>query len=659
MSNSVMTEMAESDEVWLYPATMPLTSEKERPTFFHSEFDRTVLDCYRDKDMLVAEGFRPQPVIEPVPDSDELWYSIHRPDENDLVLSALLDEYRRVAETDFAIWNLSLRASPVTTLQPKFHVGSISDIKFYFIALERMMFPVYAVPVQVVIDADDCANVLVRFQGSWRPLAEFLNHIKENPPYMARDRKKDWSGKRVSEWHKFIMPRKGPFKLFQLPPEIRNIIYSMVLFDGPAAAFPYAWEWYRSSRHLLHFSRLRQRKVSVPKNTHLEILSVSRRINAEATNCLYNVAGTRFYFRKLEFLHNFMYLPSNVLNSVRFMVLSLSLTDFARLFHAAIIGANGAPTHWHTVLRDIPRLLNVTLMLRFPPLGVDGERCTGLNPDGTTFWGCHTKRTDWLLEYLIPWLQNLPDERLDIGGMVKPAQITRFFTLRKRYHQYQSLFRTYFSELLTPLREYHSVSLKHPQPRWITRGDDGRRLDFEFCIREIPPFQHPGGRPMDCTCKHACDVNPFHQKIWHDNDYDGSPPSEDYDEYENPAWGPNTHTGIDWAGTDLQPYLGEEYRQDLYQRVCEAKRGTFEIPEDHWIEKRIKTLLMRCARMTTTPYIQQKCPEVVQYANLILESGLDGIGSAMQAIATAKRANAEATGAVAKVAAAVYGDEEW
>lgn len=352
----------------------------------------------------------------------------------DPVRRALLQCYRELRKSSFDLFNIEFAIWPASPFRAEIYDEGCSDIKFF--AFKQGWADPHVLPVQVVIGLEGKSHVLVKFNCQWQPFEEWMRTFLPSeadivPPATCDNLGRFWN---YNEKH---------FRFFDLPAEIRDIIYDYAMFpEGHHRVIPF------------HKDLPSYLKVYTPKEVHnLNLLRANQQIREEASKLLY--CRAKFNFRQFKTVEKFITgMQSKNLDHLRHVELHLTPIEFIDLFtffnNLLLKHASNRPCLTVTPADfDVPRLglganalifLKVRrLVLHFKhPAEPGASLKEKFTPDRSRpYWRdfCQKKLVERCLNLARPFTYK-PWDRIEISGYVKNGQRERFFDSLPGYYDH-------------------------------------------------------------------------------------------------------------------------------------------------------------------------------------------------------------------------------
>jgi len=228
------------------------------------------------------------------------------------------------------------------------------------------------------------------------------------------------------------------FRLFELPPEVRNTIYDLALFperDENGAKFTTPFR-----------KRLSSRDFYPPGGHNHRLLHVNRQVYHEASKVLYSQVRFVFYsYSAVERFFNLM--PMRHLNQIQYIELHLSDNDFLMLFgniytrgpkknqpwnrHEWYIGS--IDTFKMNVLEHLEELIiHITHPAQLYPL-LPIQNIKDIKPF------CHKKIVDLILKHAKPFIYR-QHRHVKLAGFVKTSQKTQYMKQLEQFAEMRNEF---------------------------------------------------------------------------------------------------------------------------------------------------------------------------------------------------------------------------
>ncbi|KAF2003678.1 hypothetical protein P154DRAFT_572866 [Amniculicola lignicola CBS 123094] len=388
------------------------------------------------------------------------------PSQQDPVLQIIKRTIRDLAKIDIAVAGADLRVAHRTSSPPIWPPSAEgNEVKFYTF---KEFYEDVPLTVPVIIHAQTNSRKLtddmiyIRIRGVNVPLVQFLQNLPARE-WLLQGRQ---GTKSQQKWWR---ENGAPFRLMDLPPELRLIIYKHALGPIYPRTQYYAADSLSDPDHRSHArltfgngyntrldpcpvewdSKLRRRQHAcwfVPENRpdisppNLQLLLANRQTHAEALAAGWN--GTLMHF---VFLQTFIDVscarlapgPAVMFNSLSRIQLNFQHEEYFILMGVNVRNSfdiNPALSKVHH-LENISTLKHLQLRFRSPNDGYSGSPW---NFGDFRFTGCQRIMVDWIITMLFPTIRKIP--KVTFTGFIKTA------TKQKWDHRLQKVKMDGFSE---------------------------------------------------------------------------------------------------------------------------------------------------------------------------------------------------------------------
>lgn len=355
----------------------------------------------------------------------------------------------------------------------------VFDSKQEFLGFDKYKFGTWTVDQSMRVRSDKRGSVLVRSLGRWIPLRRFLEDLPpqqqdQQPEQLSAQEKECWLDEQRAWWRK----TGKKFRLLDLPPEVRELIYILAL-AGPIEPYP----------------RARCRGIGgsvidgiIANNPNVKLLFASQQVYDEASHIMFNKA---IFFVEHKIILQRLVTNVPLSDRMRRLRLALPHLQYLALFGIYVnLDVDFRPQQDASAIRSL-RLDELVLEV-LPARPIDDHEHLPR--------ACLKTLVDWVFEAASEWVAGHP---VTITGWAKDEQRQKFQA------ECDAARRDYLEWYERKPLGYQSGSLRE-WDEYRNEEDGGVRLDGRDTCDAVEGEDEmvvERGYPPLCRCSPSCEYH--------------------------------------------------------------------------------------------------------------------------------------------------------